>query len=90
MKKLGFGCMRLPMIGGPEGSVDQAEFNRMVDLFLSKGFTYFDTAYKYCRGLSEPALKAALVDRYPRESYVLTTKLSNEFMRSKEEQEQVF
>lgn len=87
MKNFGFGFMRLPFQGD---QVDMELVTNMVDTFMENGFTYFDTAYKYCRGLSEPALKAALVDRYPRESYVLTTKLSNEFMRSKEEQEQVF
>lgn len=87
MKNFGFGFMRLPFQGD---QVDMNLVTKMVDTFTENGFTYFDTAYKYCRGLSEPALKAALVDRYPRESYVLTTKLSNEFMRSKEEQEQVF
>ena len=39
---------------------------------------------------SEIAVRKAVVDRYPRDSYVLTTKLSNEFMRSKEEQEETF
>ena len=79
--------MRLPFQGEV---VDIDLVKQMVDMFMENGFTYFDTAYKYCRGLSEPALKETLVDRYPRESYVLTTKLSNEFMRTKEEQDQVF
>ena len=57
---------------------------------MAEGFNYFDTAYKYCGGNSETALRKALVDRYPRESYILTTKLSNEFMRTREEQQQVF
>ena len=87
MKNFGFGFMRLPFRGE---AVDMETVKNMVDAFLANGFTYFDTAYKYCGGLSEPALREALVDRYPRESYVLTTKLSNEFMRRKEEQEEVF
>lgn len=87
MKNFGFGFMRLPF---RDDKVDIGLVRQMVDLFMENGFNYFDTAYKYCRGLSEPALREALVDRYPRESYVLTTKLSNEFMRRPEEQEQVF
>lgn len=79
----GFGFMRLPFKGD---EVDMELVRKMVDKFMENGFTYFDTAYKYCRGLSEPALREALVDRYPRDSYILTTKLSNEFMHSKEEQ----
>lgn len=42
---------------------------------MAKGFTYFDTAYGYSNGKSEMAAKTALVDRYPRESFQLATKL---------------
>ncbi len=91
MKKLGFGCMWLPLTDPADrGSVDIAAFEKLVDRFMAEGFNYFDTAYKYCGGNSETALRKALVDRYPRESYILTTKLSNEFMRTREEQQQVF
>lgn len=70
--KLGFGLMRLPMIGD---EVDIEQTKQMVDMFLEKGFTYFDTAYGYLNGKSEAAIKKALVERYPRESYQLATKL---------------
>ena len=72
IKKLGFGLMRLPMIGE---QVDIEQTKQMVDLFLEKGFTYFDTAYGYLNGQSEAAVKGCLVDRYPRESFQLATKL---------------
>lgn len=91
MKKLGFGCMRLPLTDPADrGSVDIAAFEKLVDHFLEEEFNYFDTAYKYCGGNSEIALRKALVDRYPRERYILTTKLSNEFMHSPQEQQKVF
>lgn len=70
--KLGFGLMRLPMIGE---NVDIEQTKQMVDLFLSKGFTYFDTAFGYLGGKSEMAAKEALVDRYPRDAFQLATKL---------------
>ncbi len=76
MKKLGFGCMRLPMIDGPEGTVDQVQFNQMVDQYMKSGFCYFDTARVYLGGQSETALREGLVKRYPRESFFLTDKLS--------------
>lgn len=76
MKKLGFGCMRLPMIGGPEGQVDQQQFNRMVDRYMEEGFCYFDTAHVYLGGQSEIALREGLVKRYPREQFFLVDKLS--------------
>ena len=70
--KLGFGLMRLPMLGE---EVDIEQTKQMVDKFLQAGFTYFDTAYGYLGGKSEEAVKTALVDRYPRESFQLATKL---------------
>ncbi len=70
--KLGFGLMRLPML---EDKIDIEQVKTMVDMFLEKGFTYFDTAYGYANGESEKAIKVALVDRYPRESFLLATKL---------------
>ena len=69
--KLGFGLMRLPKKGL---STDIEQTKRMVDLFLAAGFTYFDTAFVYPG--SEAATKAALVDRYPRDSYTLATKMN--------------
>lgn len=70
--KLGFGFMRLPKING---KVDMEQTKQMVDLFMEAGLTYYDTAYVYDDGDSERAIKEALVDRYPRESYTLATKL---------------
>ncbi len=68
--KLGFGLMRLPRRGV---ATDVAQVSSMVDSFLSAGFTYFDTAHVYPG--SESAIRKALVDRYPRDSYTLATKL---------------
>ena len=70
--KLGFGLMRLPMLGE---QIDIEQTKTMVDKFLAAGFTYFDTAYAYNNGKSEEAIKTALVDRYPREKFQLATKL---------------
>ena len=70
--KLGFGLMRLPMQGD---EVDIEQTKQMVDMFMQAGFNYFDTAYGYIGGRSEKAIGEALVKRYPRESFLLTTKL---------------
>lgn len=69
--KLGFGLMRLPKKGI---GTDIEQVKKMVDLFMEAGFTYFDTAFVYMG--SEAAIKKALVDRYPRESYTLATKVN--------------
>lgn len=86
MKKLGFGLMRLPMLGD---EVDIEQVKQMVDLFLERGFTYFDTAYGYIGGKSEQAVKTALVDRHPRESFLLATKLPAWAAKSAEDARQM-
>lgn len=63
MKKLGFGFMRLPLLDPLDGaSVDLEQVKKMVDIFIQKGFSYFDTAWMYCGFQSENAIKSALVD----------------------------
>ncbi|MGI6199849.1 MAG: aldo/keto reductase [Christensenellales bacterium] len=76
MKKLGFGFMRLPTLAENDPtSIDMDQARRMVDLFMQRGFTYFDTAYPYHLGASERALGELLVARYPRESFTIADKL---------------
>ena len=70
IKKLGFGLMRLPKLD--DDTIDVEQTKEMVDLFLEAGFTYFDTAWAYAG--SEDAIRQALVERYPREKFQLTTK----------------
>lgn len=69
IKKLGFGLMRLPMAGE---RIDVELVKQMVDRFMEEGFTYFDTAWAYPG--SEDAIREALVERYPREKFLLATK----------------
>ena len=73
--KLGFGMMRLPRTNG---QIDIEETKRMVDVFMAAGLTYFDTAYVY-EG-SEEATRIALVERYPRDSYTLASKINAKMM----------
>ena len=75
---LGYGCMRWPMIKDDKGNdvIDQEKVNELVDLALENGVNYFDTSPVYLRGQSEKATAEAL-NRHPRESWLLATKLSN-------------
>ena len=76
MKKLGFGLMRLPLLDESDRStVDVETVKGMVDRYLERGFTYFDTAHRYHNEASEPATRKALTERYAREQYVLTNRL---------------
>ena len=68
-------CVLISIEKGLGTDIEQVK--KMVDLFMDAGFTYFDTAFVYTG--SEAAIKKALVDRYPRQSYTLATKL-NAFM----------
>jgi uncharacterized protein len=91
MKKLGFGFMRLPLKDeNDQASFNMDELNRMVDTFLERGFTYFDTAYMYHSFQSEVAIREALVKRHPRDSFTLTTKMPTMFLKTKEDMERIF
>ncbi|MBE6110907.1 MAG: Fe-S oxidoreductase, partial [Erysipelotrichaceae bacterium] len=90
-KKFGFGLMRLPRRNPDDAAdVDVEQVKQMVDLFMEKGFTYFDTAWMYNGFNSENVAKEALVDRYPRESFTLATKLHSGFFNTLEERDKVF
>lgn len=78
----GFGYMRLPMIGD---QVDHVQCRKMVDAFMESGFNYFDTAHGYLDGKSELSIKECLTKRYPRDSYVLTNKLTAPFFEKEED-----
>lgn len=73
--KLGFGMMRLPVLDGDPGKVDLEKTNKMVDAFLEKGHTYFDTSFVYHNGKSEEVTRRTVVERHPRSSFTLATKL---------------
>lgn len=75
MKKLGFGTMRLPKLSESAADIDHGQVRRMIDTYLEKGFSYFDTAYMYHEGASELAVREDLVLRHPRDSFLLADKL---------------
>lgn len=87
MPKLGFGLMRLPE---KEGSIDIGHVSRMVDAYMQAGMNYFDTAYVYHGGNSEKAVKEALVKRYPRDQFMLATKLPAWCLKTPEDRDRVF
>ncbi|MBQ9153321.1 MAG: aldo/keto reductase [Solobacterium sp.] len=84
--KLGFGLMRLPKL--EDGTIDVEQVKTMVDMFLEAGGTYFDTAFVY-EG-SEEAIRKALIERHPRDTFTLATKLNGWRASTKEEAEQQF
>lgn len=85
---LGYGAMRFQTVDGghanpwskdaSKAEIDQKLLNAQIKLMLDGGVNYFDTSPAYCRGESERRLGEALAaSGYPRDSYVIATKLSN-------------
>ncbi len=87
MPKLGFGMMRLPE---NDGKIDHEQVCAMVDKYMQTGMNYFDTAYVYHGGRSEVAAREALVKRYPREEFMLATKLPAWEIKKQEDVERIF
>ncbi len=91
MKKLGFGFMRLPLLSKDEQtSFDKEQICRMVDAFLENDFTYFDTAYMYHNFQSENVLREVLIERHPRETYMVASKLPTMFLKEVPDMERIF
>ncbi len=91
MKKLGFGLMRLPQTDPDNAeSIDFDAVCKMVDTFLERGFTYFDTAYMYHNYKSEITLREALVKRHKRDSFTVATKMPVMFLKSQDDLQRIF
>ena len=84
---LGFGCMRFPKT--ETGEIDEPKAEAMLDRAYRNGVRYFDTAYPYHEGKSEPFVGRALA-KYPRESFLLATKLPMWAVQSREDAERIF
>lgn len=87
ISKLGYGLMRMPMYGKSKTRLDVLQVKYMTDRFLEAGFSLFESTYAEDDGISEKAVKDALVDRYPRERYLLASKLPVALAADKEKAE---
>lgn len=90
MANLGFGWMRLPQKSGDAADIDFEQVNKMVDEYISAGFNYFDTSFVYHNGKSEYAINECLVKRYPREKFILTSKLPAFSITEENQVEEIF
>ncbi|MBQ6334967.1 MAG: aldo/keto reductase [Erysipelotrichaceae bacterium] len=90
-KKLGFGTMRLPLLNAEDpASIDLEQYKQMADMFIERGFTYFDTAYMYHKGQSENFFKPAVAERFPRDVYTIADKMPVHHVKGPEDYEKIF
>ena len=88
VKKLGFGFMRLPLLDENDRSkIDVEQVKKMVDIYMKRGFAYFDVAHRYHDEMCEPTIREVLVKRYPRDRYILTDKMTLNYITKSEDQE---
>lgn len=90
MSALGFGFMRLPIIGVDRSCIDFNLLCKMVDTFMINGFCYYDTAYQYHNGKSEEAIRKAVVKRYARDEFMLADKMPMLIVKKQEDLENIF
>lgn len=89
LSALGFGAMRLPVLGGDDGAIDQAATEEMVAYAIGHGVNYFDTAWGYHNGTSEAAMGRALA-AFPRDSFYLATKFPGYDLSNMDKVEEIF
>lgn len=73
LSALGMGNMRLPVIGGDDGKIDEKAVEEMIACAMQAGVNYYDTAYGYHNGRSETVV-GSILKNYPRDSFYLATK----------------
>lgn len=86
---LGLGMMRLPLVNGKDGEVDEAAAAELIDYAYKNGINYFDTAWGYHEGNSE-LVAGKYLSRYPRESYYLASKFPGYDLSNMDKVEEIF
>lgn len=88
LSSLGMGCMRLPHLE-KYCDIDIPAVKKMVAHAMEKGVNYYDTAWGYHDGNSEPAMGEVLAE-YPRESFYLATKFPGYDLNNFGKTEEIF
>lgn len=80
ISKMGLGTLRIK--SEDNGTVDYEEMQKIIDICMQNGITYYDTAYDYMEGSSELGIARCLVEKYPRSSFFLADKIHVHSMKS--------
>ena len=89
LSALGMGAMRLPVMDGDDGRIDEQAAFDMVDYAFEQGINYYDTAWGYHNGQSELVMGRAL-KRYPREKFYLATKFPGYDLANMDKVKEIF
>ncbi len=89
ISSLGLGTMRFPVLDGDSAKIDVEKTREMIAYALANGINYFDTAWFYHSGMSEPVL-GEILSAYPRESFYLTSKFPGLDPKNLEKKEEIF
>jgi len=71
---LGLGAMRLPVLNGDSGAIDETAYEGMIRMAARLGINYLDTAYVYHHGHSESATGRVLERSGLRDKFLIATK----------------
>lgn len=89
LSALGFGCMRLPIVGGNDANVNEAEAARLIARAMEGGVNYYDTAWGYHAGNSETVM-GRILKQYPRDSFYLASKFPGYDLSNMGKVEEIF
>ncbi len=89
LSALGLGAMRLPTLEGDPNKIDEKATADMIAYAMEKGINYYDTAWGYHGGMSEPVM-GKLLSAYPRESFKLASKFPGYDLSNMDKVEEIF
>lgn len=89
LSALGLGAMRLPVIDGDTSRIDEGKTREMVSYAMNHGINYYDTAWGYHNGNSEPVL-GKILGEYPRETFYLASKFPGYDLANMDKVEEIF
>jgi len=90
LSALGLGMMRLPVVDGNDGAIDEKAAAEIIACAREGGINYFDTAYGYHEGMSERVAAGKILSKYPRDSYFLASKFPGYDLSNMEKIDKVF